>query len=130
MKSEFLTELDVSRVAGYENGRSLWQLRKPLDYTSEVADQTFRVPEDFITDFASVPRLPLVYWLMADVGHQAAVVHDYLYRTGALTRKLCDQVFAEALGVLGASGWRVRLMYMAVRVGGGASWQGKVKSEV
>ena len=41
---------------------------------------TITVPTGFFTDFASVPRMPFVFLLFGDVAHEAAVIHDYLYR--------------------------------------------------
>ena len=122
---KFLTVLDVRPTGTYEGGRSLWQLVNPLAFESDVVKASVVVPEGFQTDFASVPRLPLVYLLMADIGQPAAVVHDYLYRTGPYPRHVCDLVFHEALTAIGVSFWRRKLMYVAVRVGGAFSYKGK-----
>ena len=122
---KFLTVLDVQPTGGYEGGRSLWQLVNPLVFESDVVKDSVHVPEGFLTDFASVPRLPFVYLLMADTGHPAAVVHDYLYRTGAYPRHVCDLVFHEALAAVGVSFWRRKLMHAAVRVGGAFSYKRK-----
>ena len=37
------------------------------------------LPRGFVTDYDSVPRLPLAYWLLGGKRHKAAVVHDFLY---------------------------------------------------
>lgn len=83
------------------------------------------VPAGTRTDFASIPR-PL--WSI--VGHpagryaQAAVLHDYLYRIGGLTRARCDELFREAMEVLGVP-WHQRwLMWAGVRVGGALAYSG------
>lgn len=60
---------------------------------------TITVPVGFVTDFASVPRLPLTYLIAGNTGHWAATVHDLLYRWGVVSRKDADIVFKEALNV-------------------------------
>lgn len=88
-------------------------------FYSALLGRTVTVPDGFETDLASVPRLPLVYLVMADHGDEAAVIHDYLYSTRAESRKTCDAVFREACGAMGLSGWRSWAMWLGVRVGGG-----------
>jgi len=123
--SKFLTDLYVTLLDDTaNNGRGAWRLDKPLEYASEVAGQTIVVPAMFVTDFSSVPRLPLAYLLAGDCAHKAAVVHDYLYRTGGLPRSLADLVFLEAAFVSGVPWWRRFLLYLGVRVGGSWHYQG------
>ena len=47
---------------------------------SPMLKDTITVPTGFLTDFASVPRMPFVFLLFGDVAHEAAVIHDYLYK--------------------------------------------------
>lgn len=101
-----------------------WALLAPLVYGSDRAGHTITVPKGFQTDFASVPRVPIAFWLTGDTAHEAAVVHDYLYQThGVGTRQQADGVFLEAMAAMGIPGWRRQLMYQAVRLCGGAAWQ-------
>jgi hypothetical protein len=95
-----------------------WTLRRDLVYASVVAKTVYRVPKGFNTDFASVPRLPFVYLMTGNTAHAPAVVHDFLYRTGAADRTLCDAVFKEAMELTGVPGWRRNLMWAGVRLGG------------
>ncbi len=84
--------------------------------------EIIKVPRKFRTDFASVPR---IFWtLVSPYGKQgkAAVIHDYLYATGYETRKRSDEIFLEAMEVLGVAPWKRTIMYWAVRVGGGSGW--------
>ena len=76
------------------------------------------VPAEFITDFASVPR---PFWpLLPPTGRwgKAAVLHDYLYRTGKASRVVADALFLEAMTALGMASWRRWAMYLAVRLFG------------
>ena len=124
--SEFLTNLDVTLIDDSANeGRGAWRVDKPFSYQSEVAHRMITVPAGFVTDFASVPRLPFMFWLTGDTSHEAAVIHDYLYRTGILPRDISDKVLLEASAVSGVPGWRRSLMYWGVRLGGTSSYKGK-----
>ena len=109
----FVTPLEVEALP---DGNS-WRLVAPLVYVSNIIGP-LRIPTGFITDFASVPRLPLAYMLMGGVAHKAAVVHDFLYQFGSVDRRTADRVFKEAMEVTGVSAWRRYPMYLAVRLFG------------
>lgn len=115
--SRFLTDLAVRLVDEFDE---IWQLTQPLAYESDRLGAIV-VPQDFKTDFASVPRLPLAYLVVGGKGKRAAVVHDWLYSGGQkVDRKTADQVFAEALAASGYGGLVRGLMYAGVRLGGGS----------
>lgn len=121
--SEFLTPLRVEEVDDNSNdGRGSWRLIDPLVYRSDVAARTFTVPAGFVTDFASVPRIPVAFLLCGDVGHPAAVVHDWLYTCQSVPRELADAVLREAATLVGVPAWRAQLMYAGVRAGGSSHW--------
>lgn len=122
--AEFITELEVKALQKTDGGRSLWQLVHPLVYQSDILKEPVCVSEGFVTDFASVPRIPVVYLLMNDVGQPAAVIHDYLYRFHHCTRAEADAVLDEALKVLGVGWWRRKSMWAAVRLVGWGAYKG------
>jgi hypothetical protein len=76
------------------------------------------IPKGFETDYASVPRVPVVYWLVGRLGDPAAVVHDYLYWKQLYSKVLCDQIYYEALLACGVNEQLASLMYAGVVVGG------------
>lgn len=124
LAAAFLTPLDLRRIEDKSRDqRGTWRLLAPLVYRSKVAGITITAPKGFVTDLASVPRLPFAYLLTGGIGHAAAVVHDALYTTHVTTRKTADEVFYEALLVLGIPKWQAWLMYAGVRVGGRSSWK-------
>lgn len=114
--SRFLTPLRAEKSGG------TWTILQPLIYESSAAQRLFIVPEGFVTDFASVPRIPLAFLLTGDSAHEAAVVHDWLYRENTVTRELADKIFQEAAHVSGEPGWKAWLMWVGVRVGGWVAW--------
>ena len=92
--AEFLSNLDVELVDD-----CLWRLTAPLAYQSDIAGRII-VPDGFTTDFASVPRIPVVYLSWGDRAHREAVLHDYLYCSDCpvvVDRAAADSVFLEAI---------------------------------
>lgn len=115
IKAEFLTELDVAEV-----NDSLWRLTAPLMYRSVLLDRIVTVPPGFLTDFASVPRLPLAYLAAGGKANRPAVIHDYLYRTKPTwcSRAQADAVLREAMAADGQPAWRRFLFWAGVRLFG------------
>jgi hypothetical protein len=103
---------------------SSWLLVDDFIFKSRLCEFPIVVPAGFETDFASVPRIPLAYLLAGDCAHEAAVIHDYLYRTGKADRKTADEVFLEAMEAQGIGAWRRYGMYWAVRLFGGSAYKG------
>lgn len=120
----FITELVCSPI-----GEGLWRLREPLVYHSELLE-TVAVPSGFVCDGNSLPRLARVVSERMDYA-EAGFLHDYLYRKGAvysnpdveLTRQLADEVYREALEVLGLWGPRRWLRWTGLRLGAWRVWQ-------
>lgn len=128
MSSAFVTPLNVELVdSDAASGRGLWRLLTPLVYQSDIAKRTFTVPEGFITDFASVPRVPVAFLLVGDTGNEASVVHDWLYATGAVPRGMADLVLKEACIATGMPSWRAWLIYIGVRAGGSSRYKTGIK---
>lgn len=93
----FLTKLRVERLPNKE-GRKQWQLTDWLIYESATIGLIL-VPPGYITDFASVPRLPIIYLLFGGQSDEEATLHDYLYSvphsTG--TGQVVDRSLADKL---------------------------------
>lgn len=123
--ARFRTHLWVDQVN--END---WQLLAPLVFESDVLSRQIMVPLGFVTDFASVPRLPFIYWFTGGTAQAPAVLHDYFYRTGTedVTRAQADALLAEAMEAQGY--WKVRTwaMWAGVRLGGRWSFRSRSKS--
>jgi len=112
-----LSTLAVSLVS--EGDTPVWVLDEPLHFEGQIS---VTVPAGFVTDFASVPRIPLAYLLTGDTVHAAAVVHDYLYQTHLCSRAEADEIFYEAMAATDVPAWRRWLMYRAVRMFGGGAY--------
>ena len=123
--SHFVTDLDarqllVDRSADQRGSR---RLLSPLVYQSDRLGRAVYVPTGFVTDFASVPRLPVAYLLAGGCADAAAVVHDWLYTTHETDRATADAVFREAIGAGGDPGWRAWVMWAGVRLGGSGPYE-------
>ena len=117
----FLTRLRIETASDQDDGK--WIVLSPLVYQSGVAGMEIAVPAGFETDLASVPRLPFVYWLTGGTSVEAAVVHDYLYSTHLVCRKMADAVLREASAATGVPAWRRWLMWAGTRIGGASRWE-------
>ena len=126
MKAERLTSLDVRKV-----GKKDWMLIAPLVVKITRDDGTWfliRVPDGFVTDFASVPRIPLVFYLFGGIGDYGACVHDWLYRNGLFTREESDDIFRAMLVYVDeTSESRADWMRRGVRLGGKSSYKGEAQ---
>ena len=82
------------------------------------------IEKGFLTDLASIPRV--FRSLIPQIGHhlQPAVVHDWLYgRHEGLTRLEADQMLLDGMRAMGVSWARRKVIYRAVRLGGGRRWR-------
>lgn len=108
-----------------------FKLLVPFHYQTTSGD-TICVPAGFVTDMASVPR---VFWNLCPPDGpwgKAAVIHDYLYRTGGkvdvspsyvFTKAESDLIFHDAMLELGVPTWRAWVMYKAVSLFGSSSFK-------
>ena len=125
-------------------GRCLWYHASPLAYevgelgsgelivvpafnpSAWTDDQLRTIRVEGVTDLASIPAC--VRWLLPPDGPwaKAAALHDAGYITrgwgGRYTRKQVDQIFLEAMGVLGVPAWKREAIYQAVRLFGASRW--------
>lgn len=69
-------------------GGGFHELVEPFVYESRTVGFVV-VPTGFRTNFASVPRLPLIYLLFGGIGDEEAVIHDWLYTPPHQTHTHC-----------------------------------------
>ena len=100
---------------------SLYEVVRAFEYYSDLLppeDNIIHVPEGEVTDGASIPWF--LRWLIPiwGVHGAAAIIHDLLYRKKKYHRKLCDQIFLEAMLVLKVNKLKASFMYFGVRLFG------------
>jgi hypothetical protein len=109
----FATRLEIREV---NEDNTLWELTTPLVYKGNT--QVLVAPIGLKTNFASVPKM---FWsVLAPWGRhmKAAVMHDYFYQTGCISRLDADGLFYRMMRQLGVSWWRRQTMYRMVRLFG------------
>ena len=113
--SAFTTPADLRMLDNY-----CWQVLAAFEYHvgSYPSEEVITVPAGTITDLASVPRILWAVFPPHGRYAKAAIVHDYLYEHGIGSKAWADQVFLEAMEVLGTPPWRRWAMYWAVRLFG------------
>lgn len=117
-RGKFLTELVL---APHGSGQT-WMLRSTLVFESALGTQ-ITVPEGFVTDLASIPR---VFWnILPPFGaySAAAVVHDWCYRTHRFTRCQSDGFLLEAMAICRVPFWQRVMIHTAVRLFGWHAWR-------
>ncbi len=139
--SQFTTRLEVTPLSDGRKWKVIRTFRYDVGHLG--SGTTITIPAGFVTDFASSPRL---FWpVVSPWGKwgEAAIVHDWLYRekkvtrhspygtalgavsvsSRSVTRKRADDIFLEAMTVLGVAPWRRKLMYFGVRAFGWLAWK-------
>jgi len=110
----FLTRVQVEEVDDVN-----WRLLSDLIFKTK--DIEYRVPEGYVTDFASVPRA--TSWMYPRTGaySKAAILHDWLITdmlpTGYITSTHVDRMFREAMRLSGVPLPRRWVMWAGVRLG-------------
>jgi len=116
MSAQLLSTMDVRKVGARD-----WQFTAPMIILVVLDGVSYliRVPNGFVTDFASVPRIPLAFWLFGGIGDYGAASHDWLYTVAEYPREVCDAIYREILVCIdGTSSLRADLMHAGVRLGG------------
>ena len=115
MTHGFLTSLHVRLDDDTANdGRGEWVLEKELAYRAKDGSLIV-VPPGFKTDFASVPRAPLVFMVAGCRAHRASVIHDYLLRLALCGRRQADDIYREAMAATGIPAAIADMIHIAVR---------------
>ena len=103
----------------------------------QVAGSPVIIPQYFITDFASIPRVFWVIFSPYGKATQASVLHDYMYSSTTLSgwfgsnasRYVADRMFYNNMLASGVPKVQAYLMYKCVRIFGGSRY-GNNKREV
>lgn len=113
--------------AGMRGDSRLFRLSHRFRYISSYG--VISVPQGFITDGASIPK---IFWSIFDPFgpyFEAAIIHDYLYskNNNQFNRFQSDEIFREAMYNIGIDWVRREAIYRAVRIFGGKLFDGIVQ---
>lgn len=98
-----------------------WALTAPLRWLLDDG-MTLTVPENFITDLASIPRVFQNVLSVTGKSRRAAVLHDFLYCTKWFSRARSDNLLRLALIAEGMAPAEARIYWLGVRAGGWLPW--------
>jgi len=106
------------------DGRTLWKVLSDFYVTHPKFPNGFTtIPSGWVTDLASVPRIPLAWFLAGGKAPAAAVVHDWLYKSHLIPRADTDAVFYDLIRREDYSRGTAWLMWSAVRFAGRGAWR-------
>lgn len=131
----FITALNTTPLGVSLDDRVIWEQRhNPLIWEDE--DYIIEIKIRFQSDFASVPRLPLIYAWWGDRAHHEAALHDYNYRKDCryrdkrlgkwvigMPRPQADALFRKSILIRGYGGNIAYPMWAGVRLGGWTAYQ-------
>lgn len=81
-----------------KNINDTWaMLKEPVIFDSDWFGDTFETPAGFVTDFASIPRIPILYDWLGGRGKRAATNHDDGYARQEEPKRRVDLRFFEGL---------------------------------
>jgi hypothetical protein len=109
------------------NGRTA-KLIKPL--VISIGFRLYLVPIGFVTDFASVPKM---FWRFIPpwgAYSRATVVHDYLYRTGCVSRKEADRALFRIMELHDVSFLTKWTIYLGARLFGSAYFKRRAAAKL
>lgn len=122
--AKFLTKLRLELDNSYPDIGD-WVVVSPLIYHSDINNIKITVPAMFYTDLATIPRFIYPILDKADkIIVAASVVHDYLYVSGELERKIADKILKEAMLISDSNKIIANLAYLSVRIFGKSKYKG------
>ena len=119
--NKFTAPIKVEVTNGSLDGLIEYKLIEGFQYyRTDNPKDILTVPVGFLTNGASIPRL---FWsIVPPTGtkknrvFQPAILHDYLYETGEVSRKDADKIFLEAMKAMKVN-WFIRyIFYWCVRL--------------
>lgn len=116
--SSFNAGLAIERI-----GKRRWRTTREIVYHVGTLSSswTIVIPAGTETDGASVPRLLWIFFPPFGSDYdEAAVLHDFLYRTAflCLERVVADAILIEAMKVCGTGAVTRWCIFLGVRAGG------------
>lgn len=115
-------------VVAFGNNKAWFVYKEDMPYKIGKTKDKIVVPSGFVTDYASIPEL---FWLFDLSPHEqysrAAIIHDYLYWSQVCTQEQADRLMFIAMQESKVGWLRRWLVYGAVKLFGGSSWDDNTK---
>lgn len=111
------------RYMSEEKKEQLFELQREI-HVELSSGQSLEIPKNFVTDFASVPK---IFWsFIGPIGkfNLASIIHDYFYTYHTTTRAFADKEFYLWMQFSAPDKYiRNKIMYWGVRLFGGNRWR-------
>ena len=115
--------LNAPRLQLFQGDGTNFVLVDDLYYEIKKTKKTIRVPNGFVTDFASVPWYARSAISVLGRHSIPAIVHDYLYWEQRCTREQADAILADAMDEYNSSKWQQWLVFYSVHWRAGGAWE-------
>lgn len=122
----FKSDLIIKRNVNEDNS---WIVQEPLLWECEKYQIVVKKGFDF--DFASIPKI--ITNILPKNGQEydrAACLHDALYASQWLPKKVCDKIFYDAMIADRVNKAKARSMHLAVKWFGSSAYKNDNKTEV
>lgn len=96
--------------------RDVWKVAEDWEILNHV------VKAGFMTDLDSIPRIPIIHAILKGRARSAALLHDYLYRYGGVTREEADKLFSIVMKAERVHPTYRRIIYITIRGTGWLRW--------
>lgn len=119
----------IEYVGPNGQGRTLWLVLEGMEVEHPLLPLHYSIGFNWQTDLASVPRVALLWLIAGGDAPASAVVHDWLYKTGFLSRMQADRVFRDLIQIESYSVVKAWILWSGVRLGGWWTWRKYRKGE-
>ena len=108
----------------YDANHNYWELMQPIKIIA--FNKYYQIPKNFVTDFATIPKILKPFVPNKFIYNQIVVLHDFLYFTHKVSRKKADLILKEGIKCLGNNSFISKIysnvFYYAVRIFGKYHW--------
>jgi len=115
----------------YDEARKLWINGHPLVVYLPIEKdflKRFEIEEGFASDLGSIPRL---FWSIIapfEIGIDAVLIHDWLYRNQIGSRAWADYILLHLMRQNKIPYWKRKVVYGMVRACGWNAWRKHAKA--
>ncbi len=112
----------IVRYVGTKQYPYDWEIIEPI-IVMLTNGASLKIPENYVTDFTSVPRI--LWSFIAPIGQYnlAAIIHDYLYTEHDYVRAFADREFLAWMNYFEPEHQtRNKVMFYALRIFGKPRW--------
>jgi len=116
---------------GLTHGKLCEDFSFVVHYHGDLVARDYEIKKGFVWDGNSIPRIAWSFtgtpWAMDLL--TAGLIHDWLYKTGIVSRKVADEIHYKVCRKHGVGWYRAQKMHKALRVAGWRAWNKHRKND-